>query len=412
MWKLFKKMGTIPDTSAFLKVLPKKPSEKRSEGGKAMAKTGSNIYRRKDGRYEGRVLHGKTVYQKPRYIYVYGKTLKEVKEKMRMLKEAQKTVEGGDELLIRDCAQEWLEKKKGQWKPTTYDTYRRLLDRYVIPILGNYRVEEVTVETLEAFLEEIRKNSDKLLTEAYLKYVCALVRQILEFASEQKKQPLLLPPLPEFQIKKRNTELPSDREFEILKEFLTEHVEDETCLGIMLAMYTGIRIGELCALRWKNVDFSNGCLMISSNLQRVRIYEEDRKRTRVCSQMPKTLQSVRAVPLPDSLLQILKDRKQDPEAYLIPGRKNDWTDVRTLQYRFTGILKKCGIEPFRFHMLRHAFASRCIWQGCDIKSLSEVLGHSSVQITMDIYVHSSMKQKKDMINLVCDLNFEPERSTS
>lgn len=370
-----------------------------------MAKSGSNIYRRKDGRYEGRVLHGKTVYQKPRYIYVYGKTLKEVKEKMRSLKEAEKTEESGNALLIRDCAQEWMEKKRGQWKPTTYDAYCRLVDRYVIPILGNYRAEEVTTGILEAFLKEVQRLSGKQLTEAYQKYICSLTRQILEFASEQGKRPIQLPALPEFQIKKKNAELPSDREFELLKSFLAAHVEDETCLGILLAMYTGIRIGELCALRWKNVNLESGCLTISSNLQRVRVYQDEAgKKTQVCIQMPKTIQSVRTVPLPDSLVQILKGRNREPEAYLIPGKKKEWTDVRTLQYRFAAILRKCGVEPFRFHMLRHAFASRCIWQGCDIKSLSEVLGHSSVQITMDIYVHSSMKQKKDMMNLVCDLD--------
>lgn len=370
-----------------------------------MAKTGSNIYRRKDGRYEGRVLHGKTVYQKPRYIYVYGKTLKEVKEKMRKLKETEKEEKNSDALLLKDCAQAWMEKKRMQWKPTTYDAYRRLVDRYILPVLGCYRVEEVTTGVLEAFLEEFRKTSEKPLTEGYQKYVCALVRQILEFASEQRKKPMQLPALPDFQVKKKNTELPSDREFEILKRFLLQNLEDETCLGILLAMYTGIRIGELCALKWENVNLERGCLMISSNLQRVRLYEEDGKRTQVCAQMPKTVQSVRTVPLPDRLLAILQDRKQKPETYLIPGRKNEWTDVRTVQYRFRSILKTCGIEPFRFHLLRHAFASRCIWQGCDIKSLSEVLGHSSIQVTMDVYVHSSMKQKKDMMNLVCDLNF-------
>lgn len=405
--KTFWENGQSIRYTRILKVFTKnKPSEKWSKGDKAMAKAGSNIYRRKDGRYEGRVLHGKTVYQKPKYIYVYGKTLKEVKEKMRSLKEAEETEENSSMTLIRDCAREWMEKKRGQWKPTTYDAYRRLVDRYVIPVLGNYRAEEVTTGVLEAFLKEVRKLSGKKLTEAYQKYICSLVRQIVEFASEQEKKPIPLPALPEFQIKKRNTQLPSDREFEILKNFLVAHVEDETSLGILLAMYTGIRIGELCALRWKDVNLENGYLTISSNLQRVRIYQDEAgKKTQVCAQMPKTLQSIRTVPLPDSLVQILKSRSREPEAYLIPGKKKEWMDVRTLQYRFTSILRKCGIEPFRFHMLRHAFASRCIWQGCDIKSLSEVLGHSSVQITMDIYVHSSMKQKKDMVNLVCDLDF-------
>lgn len=371
-----------------------------------MAKAGSNIYRRKDGRYEGRVLYGKTMCRKSKYIYVYGRTLKEVKEKMRSLKEAAQLEMTGETSTVRAYAQEWMEKKKGQWRSTTYDTYRRLVDRYIIPILGDYMIENVTTEILEEFAREVQQNSSKSLTAGYQKYVCSVARQILEFASEQEQIPVQLPSLPEFQVKKRNTQLPSEKEFEALKNYLVKHVEDETCLGILVAMYTGIRIGELCALRWKDINLEVGSLTISSNLQRVRIYEEqENKKTQVCMQMPKTMQSFRTVPLPDSLQQILQARKQDPEVYLIPGKKQEWTDVRTMQYRFASILKKCGLEPFRFHMLRHAFASRCIWQGCDVKSLSEVLGHSSVQITMDIYVHSSMKQKKDMVNLACDLDF-------
>lgn len=371
-----------------------------------MAKAGSNIYRRKDGRYEGRVLYGKTVCRKSKYIYVYGKTLKEVKEKMRSLKQSAQAEMIDESASVRAYAQEWMEKKKGQWKPTTYDTYRRLVDRYIVPVLGDYKIEDVTTGVLENFTGEIQKKSARSLTAGYQKYVCSIARQILEFASEQEQIPVQLPSMPEFQIQKSSTQLPSEKEFEVLKNYLVRHVEDETCLGILVAMYTGIRIGELCALRWKDVNLEVGSLTISSNLQRVCVYEDgENKGTQVCMQMPKTLQSFRTVPLPDSLLQILQAKKRDPEIYLIPGKKQEWTDVRTLQYRFASILKKCGLEPFRFHMLRHAFASRCIWQGCDIKSLSEVLGHSSVQITMDIYVHSSMKQKKDMVNLACDLEF-------
>lgn len=391
-----------------------------------MAKAGSNIYRRKDGRYEGRVLCGKTVYQKPHYISVYGRTLKEVKQKMKTAKEQDKMRSEGDRL-VADYAAEWMEKMRKRWKPTTYDIYQRLVDRYIVPVLGGYRVEEVDSSVLRAFAEEIPQISGKQLTGPYLKYVCSLARQIMEYALQQNDLPLPPPAVPQLQAKKRNVNLPGEREFEILRNWLVQNLEDETCLGILVAMYTGIRIGELCALQWKNIDVENGYIAISSNLQRVRIYgnesgkdaespenkdgsetppegtADSAKKTQVCTQMPKTLQSIRTVPLPDGLQRILAQRRQPSECYLIPGTRYAWTDVRTLQYRFAGILKKCGLQPFRFHLLRHAFASRCIWQGCDIKSLSEVLGHSSTQITMNIYVHSSMQQKKNMMNLACDL---------
>lgn len=392
-----------------------------------MAKAGSNIYRRKDGRYEGRVLCGKTVYQKPHYISVYGRTLKEVKQKMKTAKEQDRRMRSEGDRLVGDYAAEWMENMRKRWKPTTYDIYQRLVDRYIVPVLGGYRVEEVDSSVLRAFAEEIPRISGKALTGPYLKYVCALARQIMEYALQQNDLPQPPPAVPQLQGKKKNVNLPGEKEFEILKNWLVQNLEDETCLGILVAMYTGIRIGELCALQWKNIDVENGYIAISSNLQRVRIYGDESKKgtdaagngakaapaaenasdgvkkTQVCTQMPKTLQSIRTVPLPDGLQRILAEKKQPPECYLIPGTRYAWTDVRTLQYRFAGILKKCGLQPFRFHLLRHAFASRCIWQGCDIKSLSEVLGHSSTQITMNIYVHSSMKQKKAMVNMACDL---------
>ena len=173
-------------------------------------------------------------------------------------------------------------------------------------------------------------------------------------------------------------------------------------------MSTGIRIGELCALQWGDFDLERGNVIIRKNLQRIRNAElqnraqkDEVSKTQVCIQMPKTASSIRIIPLADGLTDLLRANRKSPEKYLIPGRKREWVDIRTLQYRFSAILKKCRIQPFHFHLLRHAFASRCVELGCNIKSLSEILGHSSVQITMNIYVHSSTKQKKDMMNLVC-----------
>lgn len=372
-----------------------------------MAKTGSNIYKRKDGRYEGRILTGHNIYQKPQYTYVYGRTLREVKEKMKKVKEGRQKAFCGHGLYLEICSEEWLTQKKEEWKSTTYDTYRRLIYGYIIPILGNYRVSDISPEVLEEFCREIEKKSGReQLSACYKKYICSLVCQIITFAEEQHHLELKIPKTPALRVQRNEMELPDEEQLQNLEEYLLQHLENDTCLGILLAMYTGIRIGELCALQWKDISLAGGTVTIRRNLQRIQSYGETDSRqnkTKICVQMPKTVKSVRVIPLADRLLHILKEHEKRPEEYIVSGKRREWAEVRTMQYRFKAILKECVETPFHFHLLRHAFASRCIGQGCDVKSLSEIMGHSSIQITMNIYVHSSMKQKKDMVNLICGM---------
>lgn len=382
-----------------------------------MAKAGSNIYRRKDGRYEGRVFMGRSVYQKPQYVYVYARTLREVKLKMKEIKKRMPVDKDVLNIRMRDGAQEWLQQKQGEWKATTYGTYLRLVERYIIPILGNYKIRDINQKTLDIFSKEIVKQSENgHISEKYKRYICSVVCQIVEYESSIHHLDTRQPDLPDFRVQKKEPQLPAETDLAALETYLLHHLNDDTCLGILFAKCTGVRIGELCALQWKDIDLEKGVVIIRRNLQRVMNHEEneeseeaektEKAKTRVCLQEPKTMNSARVIPLADGLVEILKKYQREPEKYLISGQKKEWAEVRTVQYRFNSILKKCGIAPFRFHLLRHAFASRCVGQGCDIKTLSEVLGHSSVQVTMNIYVHSSMKQKKAMMNLACGIEKE------
>lgn len=120
----------------------------------------------------------------------------------------------------------------------------------------------------------------------------------------------------------------------------------------------------------------------------------DQKMTQIVRQTPKTSDSCRIIPLPEKLIVLLRQYQKDVTAYVISGGKNPWAEPRTIQYRFKNILKRCNIEYFNFHMLRHAFATRCVAMGLDVKSLSEILGHSSIQITLNLYVHTTIQQKR------------------
>lgn len=185
----------------------------------------------------------------------------------------------------------------------------------------------------------------------------------------------------------------------VLEKYLIEHAGDDTCLGILIAFYTGIRIGELCALTWDDINLDEEVLYVRKNMQRVKRSDGGKNSTEILFQKPKTDTSIRSIPLPPVLLPFLKEHKGEDADYVIKGKKNPWAEPRTLQYRFSSILRQCSIKNFHFHMLRHAFATRCISKGFDVKSLSEILGHSSVQITLNLYVHSTMQRKKQLMNL-------------
>ena len=149
----------------------------------------------------------------------------------------------------------------------------------------------------------------------------------------------------------------------------------------------GLRLGELCALKWDNIDLDSGILHIRNSVQRIRDYEEHDNRTKLLLSSPKTACSVRDVPIPPILSEILRSCRKSSSMLLLNGVRGMWMDPRTLQYRFRRILELCGIKYFKFHTLRHAFATRCIEKGFDCKSLSEILGHSNIQITLNLYVH-------------------------
>lgn len=171
--------------------------------------------------------------------------------------------------------------------------------------------------------------------------------------------------------------------------------EDRYKLGVLICLCTGIRIGELCALQWKNVSFCEKTLRIECTMQRLQYENEDSvTKTRVIITEPKSFAALRTIPLPDFLLDRMKPYYESPNAFLLSGECKKYIEPRTMQNRFKSYLAESEIEDANFHALRHTFATRCVEIGFDIKTLSEILGHSSVKITLDKYVHSSIELKR------------------
>ena len=167
-----------------------------------------------------------------------------------------------------------------------------------------------------------------------------------------------------------------------------------------MCLNTGMRVGEICSLKWKNIDLANRYIYIENTMQRV--YNEQQRNSNIMIDKPKSDCSIRSIPINQKLYEILKNirKKYNDEDYFLSGKSNDIVEPRNYQYTLKSILKKCKLKPYKFHILRHTFATNCIEAGMDAKSLSEILGHADVNITLDIYVHSSDKIKKKYLDKI------------
>lgn len=169
-------------------------------------------------------------------------------------------------------------------------------------------------------------------------------------------------------------------------------------VGAALSLYTGMRIGEICALRWENIDTEKRILTVRNTIQRIQCFEGDSK-TKVIITAPKSESSRREIPIPNCIIPMLKELKGRNSTFVLTGTDKP-IEPRTMQYRFKRILKNAGIKAYNFHVCRHCFASGAVELGFDVKTLSEILGHSSVQVTLDCYIHTSMEHKRSCMNLL------------
>lgn len=314
------------------------------------------------------------------------------------MKEAQREKDVGKEAvagLMSDAFRKWLEDKRYIWKASTYACYLQLIERQLIPALGSIPIQNCNSAVINYFIEERRKEG--FYSESYIRDMTSLILQALRHMKQYYHMDLIIPAgisRKEISMDKR---LPEREIIRRLEDYLLLHADDSTCLGILLCCYTGLRIGELCALQWKDIDWENRLVKIRKTMQRVNEYENGIQKSKVIVTPPKTKRSTRDIPLPPLIYELLEQYRKAEDQYIIQGSKVCYAEPRTVQYRFQSILDQCGIETFNFHTLRHVFATRCIILGFDMNSLSELLGHSNVQITMNRYVHSSYERKRSLM---------------
>lgn len=381
-----------------------------------MARKGENIYKRKDGRWEGRYIKEK-IDGKIKYGYIFAHTYKEVKEKLVVIKANQfytPTKKNPNEIEVQnnneciyfsEIAKEWLVVHSSQWKQSSNIRYSNIINKHLLPEWGNRNIMEITRTEVMNFIENLLsgvKNNQEGLAPKTVNNIISVLRSILQYANHVKGYRIVdLKNINAKQIQ-GTLRILSISEQEILSDYLYKNI-NPTNLGILLCLYTGLRVGEICALKWKDISLKDNIIFINKTMQRLQIQQADNKKTEIIISEPKSECSVRMVPIPDKLLPILSENFTNSEDYVLTGKSEVYVEPRTMQNRFKAVMKKCGLEHANFHSLRHTFATRCIELGFDVKCLSEILGHASVNITLNRYVHPSIQLKMKNMNMLSDL---------
>lgn len=368
-----------------------------------MPKRGENIHKRKDGRWEGRYKKGYNSNGAVLYKSIYGKTYREVKEKMALAVSQQNLVllSGHREKVFKEVLSLWLENNCIRQKKATVYKYQNLISTHIEPALGNMKLSQMTSTVINTFLME-KLHAGRLdgkggLSPAYVRSITFVINSALKFAvDEQMCLPLKSPIYKPISPKKELSVLSLEEQRRLEKYLYLE--QNPTKVGILLSLHTGLRIGEVCALTWDDIDLKNRVIHVRHTIARVKNIDAlDKRMSRLIVDTPKTKASARDIPIMSTLLPVLLEQSKVAVSKYVVSEIKFFVSPRTYEYRYHQILKECGLDEINYHVLRHTFATRCIEAGVDVKSLSEILGHSNVSITLNTYVHSSMDMKRSQL---------------
>lgn len=289
--------------------------------------------------------------------------------------------------------EEWLKYKKNTVKKSTYYNYSYSVAKYLYPSFAGKNITKI--KNYNNFIEEL---SDTLSPKTVRDIVTKL-KEIINFYEEEHNTKLNIKKMSLPKMNKKEIQILSNKEKQKLEKYCIEQNSLKS-LGILICLNTGLRVGEVCALRWENVDFETRRIHVEKTIER--IYSKEENKTIVIIDTPKSITSVRTIPINSKLYNILKQirGKSKKNDFVLTGSSEHYVEPRNYQYHFKEILKRSKVKKYKFHTLRHTFATNCIEAGMDIKSLSEILGHADVSITLNIYVHSSDKAKRKYLEKI------------
>lgn len=294
---------------------------------------------------------------------------------------------------IREIAESWKEDKRPYVKQSTFSAYMLTLENHILPYFGDsMELHEGDVQNF--VLDRIQKG----LSVKTIKDILIVLKMIMKFGVKKEWMNYY-----EWDIKYPTTD--SNKELEVLtvanhKKILLYIQENFTFrnLGIYISLSTGLRIGEVCALKWSDFDIVNGTISVERTIERIYIIDGGKKHTELVINTPKTKNSYREIPMSKELLSLVKPlKKVVNEDYFVLTNEPKPTEPRTYRNYYKQLMEKLNIPRLKYHGLRHSFATRCIESNCDYKTVSVLLGHSNISTTLNLYVHPNMEQKKRCI---------------
>ena len=294
---------------------------------------------------------------------------------------------------FRVVTEEWLKYKKNTVKKSTYYNYSYSVEKYLYPKFADQDITQI-----KDYNDFIEKLTDTLAPKT-VRDIITKLKEIINFYEEEHNTKLNIKKMSLPKMNKKEIQILSNKEKQKLEKYCIQQ-NDLKSLGILICLNTGLRVGEVCALRWENIDFETRRIHVEKTIER--IYSKEENKTIVIIDTPKSMTSIRTIPINSKLYNILKQmkRKCTKNDFVLTGLSDHYVEPRNYQYNFREILKKSKIKRYKFHTLRHTFATNCIEAGMDIKSLSEILGHADVSITLNIYVHSSDKTKRKYLEKI------------
>lgn len=297
--------------------------------------------------------------------------------------------------LFETIAMEWLEESRFRLSASSWSKYEQCIRLHILPYFFGMKIGDVTQEILNSYIQNLSLS----LSNGSRRIIIMVLNNILSYAYHKQQTKILLYVRPSLKKDSRVVRTFSEDSQRKLENYVLENRENVPS-PVLFALYTGLRIGELCALKWSDIDFEHASLRISKTVQRVKVRSDTGAYTCLQILPPKSSTSFRLIPVPEFLLNYVRTYRSRilEDGFIFSGNPLKPLDPRCLQYSYRRILDRAKIPYLNFHCLRHTFATRCINLGWDMKTLSEVLGHSDIQVTMQYYFHSSFEYKQSQMN--------------
>ena len=370
-----------------------------------MSKRGDNIRKRKDGRWEGRFKKGRALDGSIIYGSVYGRSYKEVKAKMdtavrnpASMSTSKSAVKSFGEVLSL-----WMAHNRIRLKGGTINKYQSLIDIHIMPELGLIRITDLSATQINAFLDKKLSNGridgSGGLSPSYVRSIMLVINAAIKYAvDEQLCLPLKTAVCKPVSTKTDLVILSLEEQKKLERALLCNF--DMTSAGIFISLHTGLRIGEICGLAWEDVDFNAMVIHVRHTIARIKVNDH----SSLILDTPKTQASKRDIPISSILLPVLQKLHYLSNTGFVITGTNEFMKPRTFEYRYHRIMDSVGLDSINYHALRHTFATRCVEVGVDVKSLSEILGHGNVSITLNTYVHSSLEMKRNQLEKLTTLS--------